>query len=271
METPLWTEAMAVGETRIDAQHQALFEAAGKMLKAIEEEHPEAVLQETLAFLRRYTLRHFATEEAILQEAGFSDLSAHRALHGVLSTGFVELEVRAAKAGVQTMAIPIQSFIQQVLSHIQGDDANYIPFLGGEMRSLPSNHDGLSMGYPTLDEDHRSFLGILNSLQDASREGRSDTELPGLLEALVTHSREHFNREEMLMDLVDYPGRVEHAKAHRFLLRAMEDQLSRSRGGERGLGARTVELLNGYLRDHLARLDLAIVPYLQSLGRKTGL
>lgn len=270
MEIPIWTEELSVGEAHIDAQHQALFQAAGAMLTALQEEHSESALQESLAFLRRYTLRHFVTEETLLKGAGFSGFIYHRAIHAGLSAAFLDLEARATRKGVSSQTEAIQDFILRIVAHIQGEDATYVPCLKPMEVFPPPRPDHLgmfSMGFPSLDEDHASFLAILDRLQDALREGQGDEALPALLDTLAVYAKQHFHREELLMELVDYPEKSAHNGAHASLLRSLEGLAYRSRQGETGLALEASSFLKGWLRDHIGTMDLALVPHLQALGR----
>lgn len=268
MEAPVWTQAMSVGEAHIDAQHQALFEAAGTLLRALREGQPETALQEALAFLRRYTLRHFVTEEALLEDAGYAGLAGHRAAHAELSFAFLDLEARAARFGVQAEAPGVQRFIQRILDHIQENDAEYVPCLQPKPGLSPGEgQTEESMGLASLDEEHASFLAILDQLQDSIRLGHGDDAFPSLLETLQGHATKHFRREELLMQLVDFPTRSEHIRSHADLMNYFVDVMARTQQRKVGLPQETMAFLRAWLKDHHDTHDLAMAPFLQNLGR----
>lgn len=270
MEAPIWTEAMSVGDEHLDAQHQALFEAAGRVLEALEDGQSEAGLQEVLAFLRRYTLRHFVTEETLLVDSGFPGLAEHRAIHAGITSTFLALEVRIAKAGPRSEALAIKAFIQLILNHIQSEDAAYAPYLRPEvvLPGIPTEGVGtIALGFPSLDEDHARFLALFDQLQEALHEDRGDAELPGLLEKLLDYAKQHFRREELLMDLVDYPDKADHVEAHGRLMQSLVELQQRHLAGQGGLALVALGFLKEWLLEHIGSKDMALVPFLSNLKR----
>lgn len=271
MEAPVWTQEMSVGVARIDAQHQELFEAAGRMLAALKGQNPEPELRETLAFLRRYTLRHFAAEEAALQASGYPGLMEHRAVHAALSIGFLEVEARAAQTGVASESLGIEAFIRSVVAHIETSDAAYAPHLAprkpAKPCASPETTAPFSLGFPSVDQDHASFLVFLGDLQEVVNTGRGETELDGLLERFQQYAKDHFHREELLMDLLDYPARASHKEAHARFLVGLQDLTKRRHDNRPEQAREALEFATHYLKEHLAKEDLALVPFLKGLGR----
>ena len=271
MEAPVWTEQLSVGDGRLDAQHQALFEAAGRLLASVEAADPEPELRETLAFLRRYTLRHFAAEEAILQVVGYPAFLEHRAVHAALSASFVEVEARATRFGVLSERGAIEGFIQTIVEHIQTSDAAYgsslKPVKGSHLGTASGSRVPFSLGFPSLDQDHECFHLILDDLQEAIRKGQGEPFLGHLLERVQNYAQAHFRREELMMELVDYPNLPQHAAAHAALLQDVLALRERHRHGEPNLAQETLTFIQHWLREHLGKEDLALVPFLKSLGR----
>lgn len=269
MDIPLWTPELAVGEPHLDAQHQALFQAAAQFLRVVEDGPSDTVLQETLVFLRRYTLRHFITEEGLLEASDYPGLMAHRALHARLSAALLEAEAKIASEGHARRGQELQAIVCAILEHIREEDRAYIPFLSPaeplpEVEETPSHLP--VTGFESIDRDHLCFLGLLGNLQEAVLDGRGDRELPDFLEAVVLYARHHFRREEMLMELVDYPDRQAHMQSHEALFQDLTQLKARLDRGEAGLAAETLSFFRGWLEQHIGGQDLALVPYLQRLG-----
>ena len=83
MTLAVWSDRYETGIPEIDAQHRRLFQAINRMEAAYQAGTEEAEAQESLAFLARYTLEHFETEEAIWHEYLTDDSAEieHKAIH----------------------------------------------------------------------------------------------------------------------------------------------------------------------------------------------
>lgn len=79
-----WSPAYEIDHGVIDAQHRQLLELADLVRRAVEEHHGSEVLEvlaRGFAALEREAVRHFATEEALLEKLGSPLLEEHRRLH----------------------------------------------------------------------------------------------------------------------------------------------------------------------------------------------
>lgn len=70
----------------------------------------------------------------------------------------------------------------------------------------------LETGDPTVDDQHRTLIGIFNELYDASVSGTAEDLVHETLVRLSTYTREHFAAEQRLMVTSKYPP--EHVMAH---------------------------------------------------------
>jgi hemerythrin len=117
----------------------------------------------------------------------------------------------------------------------------------------------LSTGVPLLDEQHKSIFQWLAELESAAVDERT---LFGVyaITRLKHYVREHFAAEEALMKSAAYPDLLEHIAEHAvFRDKLMELQL-KSIGQD--ISIDTVTLLNDWLANHIAKTDMAYVPYL---------
>lgn len=269
MDIPSWTPGLAVGEPHLDAQHQALFHAAEKLVRALDSGPTDVQLQEALVFLRRYTLRHFITEEGLLEAVNYPGLTAHRALHARLSTSLLEAESKIASEGHAHRGRELLQIVQALLEHIRCEDQAYVSSLAlpESPEIAPATPSNLPVtGFDSIDRDHLCFLGLLEHLHEAVQEGKGDRELPDFLDAVAVYARHHFRREEMLMELVDYPDRQNHMQSHEALLQDLTQLRARLDRGEEGLSEETLQFFRTWLEQHIGHQDLALVPYLQGLG-----
>ena len=118
----------------------------------------------------------------------------------------------------------------------------------------------LSTGVDALDEQHKAIFQWLAELENAAAEQRT---LFGVyvVTRLKHYMREHFATEEALMKAVGYPDLEQHQAEHaKFRAKLGELQL-RSIGED--ITAETVNFLNDWLANHIAKVDMAYVPYLK--------
>jgi hemerythrin len=82
--------------------------------------------------------------------------------------------------------------------------------------------EGMSVGIPEIDEDHKQFLVLINELNRSITEGRKQTEIKERLVFIVRDAARHFQREEELFQEWQYPDAASHALVHAQALRALK-------------------------------------------------
>lgn len=65
-------------------------------------------------------------------------------------------------------------------------------------------NNSLSVHDELIDEDHKILIGMVNELHDAADLGKDYITLSSILERLAAYTREHFQREEDLMQAIAY-------------------------------------------------------------------
>lgn len=124
-----WSTSYATGIGTIDAQHQMLFQIAGKLHEAMGEGQGKAALNAILDRLLQYTESHFAHEERLLSSNNYPDLAAHKAKHAALCQQVREFQARY-RAGQSTLTIQVLQFLKSwLVEHIQKTDLQYVPFV----------------------------------------------------------------------------------------------------------------------------------------------
>ncbi len=76
-----FTPDLLTGNTKIDTQHKALFDAINKLIQACMNFSATEEIQNTLNFLVSYTSRHFADEEALQKQYNYPGFPTHKLLH----------------------------------------------------------------------------------------------------------------------------------------------------------------------------------------------
>lgn len=81
MKEMLWNEQYNLGIEEIDHVHQRLFYLIHKLVRLNETDAGKPVCRETIQFLKKYSLHHFATEERYMQYTGYEGYQVHKSLH----------------------------------------------------------------------------------------------------------------------------------------------------------------------------------------------
>jgi hemerythrin-like metal-binding protein len=117
-----FSEEFHLGHSLIDSQHASLFEAVNQLHDLMLAGTSRQQLGRVLAFLRSYTVEHFATEEAFMAETDYPEMPAHKAQHDELVRQVQELEEKHT-AGSLTLSITVMTFLRDWLAqHISVDD-----------------------------------------------------------------------------------------------------------------------------------------------------
>jgi hemerythrin-like metal-binding protein len=93
MSVITWSEAMSVGVTRLDRDHQVLIGLINR-LAACDAEADAPVVADVLAALVAYTHFHFRREERVMEACGYAALAVHQEEHRLLAGEVMDLRAR---------------------------------------------------------------------------------------------------------------------------------------------------------------------------------
>lgn len=80
--------------------------------------------------------------------------------------------------------------------------------------SLIEWKNSFSVGVPTIDDQHRNLVKMINNLYDEFYKGITDEFIEGLIKELEKYTVYHFSYEEKFMMLYNYIGFKEHKSEH---------------------------------------------------------
>lgn len=124
-----WSDSYSVGIPSLDAQHQHLVKMVNHLYAALNEGKGNEALDKVFNGLVAYTVKHFATEEQLMQRHGFPSLSEHKQEHQKLKAQ-VEDFIRQKEAGKTMLSVKLAAFLKTwLVEHIAGSDKKYGPFL----------------------------------------------------------------------------------------------------------------------------------------------
>ncbi len=129
-------------------------------------------------------------------------------------------------------------------------------------------NQNLSIGVPTLDDQHRQLVAAFNELQGAMRSGQGSAQLLSTLRFLGEYAVKHFSTEESLMRVHRYPGLEAHRAEHD-AFRADFARIMKEAEAARHRVAMTMDVSNRileWLLAHIGRVDRRMGEYLVERG-----
>ena len=129
MKIAQWNSSFETGDKKVDAQHQQLFDMVNELHDAIMAEHGKEAVIGTLKRLAKYTVEHFATEEALMQRAGYPGYPEHKQQHDELTAKAVEI-IQGYESGKITLPMTLSRFLTDWLrTHIKKSDLEMIRYM----------------------------------------------------------------------------------------------------------------------------------------------
>ena len=127
----------------------------------------------------------------------------------------------------------------------------------------------MSVKVKVLDDDHKTLIAMLNSLNEGIESGHARKTLESVIEKLSNYTRIHFAREEKMFEQTGYPMGQAHKAEHALLARRVMNLQARFEAGQsRELGMETMAFLKSWLTDHIMGSDQKYGPHLNAKGIK---
>lgn len=115
--------------------------------------------------------------------------------------------------------------------------------------------DALSVGIPSIDEQHKKLMGYLNALHDSSVTGKGNEQIKQILQDLVAYTVDHFAYEEKLFDEHDYEHTAAHKEAHVALTTQVGKFNEEFQAGNAKLSGDLFKFLRTWLNGHIRGTD----------------
>lgn len=123
-----WDAKFAIGVEEIDIQHHMFFNLCNKFNEAITQNAPQEWLQRLMLEIQRYAAFHFVSEENVMYQHRFPDLTEHKKHHAFLLDTY-RAKVSAYEVGQCTLK-EIEEFLFNWLAlHITNEDKKFGEFL----------------------------------------------------------------------------------------------------------------------------------------------
>jgi len=123
-------------------------------------------------------------------------------------------------------------------------------------------HENLSIHFPTIDEQHKKLVHLVNLLHDAMKQGKGKEVLGKALDELINYTVYHFNTEEEYMIKHKYPELLSHKNEHKKLTEDVLKLKDKFEKGEAGITIEVMHFLKNWVADHIEKTDKKMGEYL---------
>ncbi len=123
-----------------------------------------------------------------------------------------------------------------------------------------------SFDIPSIDDQHRLLVSMIQHLQEAMLEGRTKAVVAPLFGALNRYTKFHFEHEEQLLEQNGYPGFADHREQHAKLIVSLKDLEKKYANGTLNAGAPLMQLMRSWLLDHICTHDRDYAAFLKEKG-----
>ncbi len=135
----------------------------------------------------------------------------------------------------------------------------------GEMTER-SGEDTFHIGTEDMQAEHRSQFGMVDTLCDALRQGRDQSEIIDILEQVIDYTHVHFMAEQLLMRLHEYPQSQVHCREHARVLEQLQALRRDVHAGTVTNALDVIKTIRKGLRAHIEESDLALSNFLGDRG-----
>ena len=126
--------------------------------------------------------------------------------------------------------------------------------------------DNYSISIAEVDEQHEKLIGLVNKLYDAMQVGQGRNVLGAVLTELINYTVYHFNTEERLFRMYDYPGYEVHKQLHDDLTKKAKKLKASYDQGNALITIDVLKFLSNWLNVHILEEDKSFGPFLNSKG-----
>ena len=133
-------------------------------------------------------------------------------------------------------------------------------------------NDGLSVGLPEIDRQHKNLISIINDLDEATRAGKAKDVVSKVLDDLIIYTATHFRMEEKYFAQFEYADSKAHKEEHAALIEKVNsieaDLNSASEGRRLAIAAELMSFLGIWWNYHILETDMKYAKLAHEKGLK---
>jgi len=128
-----WNDGLSVGVEAIDAEHRELVSMINDLHGAMTRGEGKGALGGVFDRLVKYTQSHFAHEEDLMREHGYTEAWKHTFEHRDLTTRVLEIKDKFDQGMIIGLSVEVMVFLRDWLAnHIKNVDAKFGAFLNAK-------------------------------------------------------------------------------------------------------------------------------------------
>ncbi len=128
-------------------------------------------------------------------------------------------------------------------------------------------NEGMSVGIPEIDADHKRFILLINELNRSITERMKATEIHKRLQHVIDDTERHFKQEETFFQEWQYPNAGVHAGIHKEVLNTLKKiQDSFIPYGLEAEWLDAALVIKNILISHILTEDMQYANYFKSIG-----
>jgi hemerythrin-like metal-binding protein len=118
-----------------------------------------------------------------------------------------------------------------------------------------------------IDEEHKKLVDLLNTLHDATSQGRGREVVGKLLGELIVDTADHLRNEEAAMAAAGFPNLERHKIGHQAFVDELHKLQQRYQQGSISVAAQLSSVLRDWLSLHIRRNDKELHDFLRQQQR----
>jgi hemerythrin len=124
-----WNEELSVGVEQIDNQHKELIRIVNGLINAVDLGRNKKTLENVILKLREYTVFHFNSEEALMEEIRYSQRGEHAKEHTRLKKSIKDYQHKIYMHENLTSDMVLEFMKEWLLHHILSFDRELARFI----------------------------------------------------------------------------------------------------------------------------------------------
>ena len=133
-------------------------------------------------------------------------------------------------------------------------------------RPLMRWSDGLSVGIPSIDQQHRKLVDMINALHQQMSSGSAREAVGKTLDSLLDYTANHFQYEEKLFAKHGYPQEADHKQIHGNMVKKVTEFQQQFTTGKKDISVELMEFLKDWLLNHIKKTDMQYGSFLRGKG-----
>ncbi len=168
-------------------------------------------------------------------------------------TGAAASQINMASSELSRQAVALQDEVKRFLDEVRNDT---------EKQVLLEWSDEFEIGHPEIDQEHKSFIDMLNDYYGKMLEGLHDYQTSEAINSFMAQFTDHLRHEEEEMERTQYPKLSEHKEVHSRFEQSLNDILNKQDEGE-DVSIDFLNYLAQWLKVHLVKDDCEFAQFVR--------